>query len=153
MANWFSALQVKSLLRDSPDIAKHLTSDWDAQTSNNTTGRRTFKRGTLYAKGAHNVREWAGFSVDDGIVDEFDKCPLIPEGSADTLTRGRMYASSAPKLICFSTPGIDGESRIQALIDDTYPEHVFRWQVPCIHCAHMQELVFGGADSSHGLVS
>ena len=73
-------LQIKSALRDCKAARDQLTTDWDSQNSSNTTGRRTFKRGILYCKGATSEVNFRGISVDDAIVDDLNGAPISPEG-------------------------------------------------------------------------
>ena len=150
-AREFSNLQIKSMLRDCPDIAKHLRVEHDKKDTDNTTGRRVWDAAVSYFRGATSANEFRRISVDSGLVDELDGMPanVEGEGSPDSLARSRMYASSRPKLILGSTPTITDESNILRVAGEI--EEAFKNFLPCPKCGSYQELLFGGADADFGL--
>ncbi len=150
-AREFSNLQIKSMLRDCPDIAKFLRVDYDKKDTDNTTSRRVWQKAVSYFRGATSANEFRRISIDSGLVDEVDgvDANIEGEGSADSLAWSRMYASARPKLILGSTPTIEGESNILRIAQEI--DAKFKNYLPCPHCDHYQQLEFGGADADYGL--
>ena len=153
-ANWFSGLQIRTLLRDCPTVGSELRVDPEKRNdSQNTTKLRLFMRAALYCRGAYSSNDFRGYSVETMMVDEVDGAPpdIDGEGSVDALASSRIKEAARPKQINQSTPTVDGESRIQALAASVYPEHSFRYKAECLHCGHRQQLVWGGADAMFGI--
>lgn len=150
-ANEFSSTQISSLLRDCPDVAKELTVDYEKKHTDNQASRRKFKQATLFIRGATSANNFRRISFSTGLLDELDGMPsnIEGEGSADALIWSRMYAANYKKLIMGSTPTITGESNIESILSTIREK--FRRYYPCPHCNHYQTLVWGGADSKHGL--
>lgn len=151
-ANEFSALQIKSMLRDCPDIAKHLrVESFDKKHPDNTNSRRVWDRAISYFRGATSANEFRRISIDTAFLDELDGMPanVEGEGSPYSLARSRTYASSRPKVIAGSTPTIEGESNILKLASEI--DQKFYNYFPCPECGEFQKIAFGGADADFGL--
>lgn len=153
-ATWFSGLQIKTLLRDCPTVGSELRVDHTKRNDpENTNKLRIFKRAALYCRGAFSSNDFRGYSVETMAVDEVDGAPadIDGEGSVDALASSRIKEAARPKQINQSTPTMDGASRIQQLVESVYPEHSFRYHVPCLECREMQEIAWGGGDADFGI--
>ena len=150
-AREFSNLQIKAMLRDCPEISKHLRVDHEKKDTDNTTSRRVWDKAVSYFRGSKSANEFRRISIDSGFVDEIDgtDATIEGEGSADSLAWSRMYASSRPKLICGSTPTISGESNIERLCNEI--EEKFHNWLPCAKCGVHQQLEWGGSDADYGI--
>ena len=151
-ATEFSALQIKSMLRDCPEIAKHLRVEhFDKKHPDNTNSRRVWERAISYFRGATSANEFRRISIDAAYLDELDGMPanVEGEGSPYSLARSRTYASSRPKVIAGSTPTIEGESNILSLAEGIH--HKFYNYCPCPKCGQYQKIQFGGLDADFGL--
>lgn len=153
-ANWFSNLQLRTLLRDCPSVAAELRVDPEKRNDpQNTTKLRLFNRAALYCRGANSSNDFRGYSVMTIAVDEVDSAPIDidEEGTVDALASSRIKEATYPKQINQSTPTIAGRSRIQALTDAIHETHSFRYHVRCTSCDAYQELLWGGEDATFGI--
>lgn len=150
-AKEFSNVQIKTLLDDVPAVASELSVPHDKRHQDNTTERRAFKGAQLFIKPAMADNNFRRFTCESGGLDEYDGMPADIEGTGSPAKRalGRMNAADYRKLVVVSTPKIKGESNIETFISEC--EEQFRRFVPCPHCDHMQELIWGGVESEFGM--
>lgn len=150
-AKEFSNVQIKTLLDDVAAVSDELSVPHDKKHTDNTVERRAFKGAQLFIKPAMADNNFRRFTCESGALDEYDGMPADIEGTGSPAKRalGRMNAADYRKLVVVSTPKIKGESNIETFISECVAQ--FRRFVPCPHCGHMQELIWGGADSDFGM--
>ena len=122
----------------------------------NTNSRKEFIGSTLHVNGGKSADNYRRITVDDVILDELDAFDANirgtsgkMEGSAVDLATVRNTDSPYKKTILGSTPTERGLSQIESEL--ALCEEVLEWHVHCPHCDHAQQLMWGGADTDHGV--
>jgi phage terminase large subunit GpA-like protein len=111
----FSDDDVRQMLEDSPEIAKHLlVDDPNKRDPKNKNRRRSFMGGLLWMLPGATAGWFRGYTGDDIIVDDADGMPahLVGqsgenEGDVTQKAEGRAKASSRPKFMHVSTPTVE----------------------------------------------
>ena len=112
---------------------------------------------TLRLVGAQSASGFITWPASYGFVDEAETHPLLNEGSTIDLTRARFKADPDYKMIVFSKAQdepvyeIDKVTKKQKIVsgqgtrcsDEYYSGTQEKLNVPCPHCQHYQELVWG----------
>lgn len=110
--------------------------------SYNTNSKKMFYGATLDIKGGKTERSYRRISKDVVILDELDAfgTDIEGKGSPVKMAEGRASASSYPKILLGSTPGISGLSMIESSLKEA--DIVFYRFLPCPKCDTFQKLEF-----------
>lgn len=138
MAQAYSKDRLDPMIRDTP-VVKDVVFQRKGRDSQNTVARKSFFGGQLTLIGANAPAEMASRPIRIVLCDEVDRYPASAgvEGDPVALVSERMATFFNSKLICTSTPTIQGRSRIEQL----YLEGDQRvYVVPCPACGLEEEL-------------
>lgn len=115
----------------------------------NTTLLKEYAGGFLALAGANSAAGLRSMPIRDIFFDEIDAYPHDVDGEGDpiSLAEARQSTFSRRKRLKTSTPTTKDFSRIEAAFLKTDRRY---FHVPCPHCQHMQQLVWG-AGKAHGL--
>ena len=115
----------------------------------NTLRMYQFPGGSLEIIAAQSPGELAQRTADILAPDEIDLYEAVPgEGDVLDLARKRLASRDITLEIYTSTPRDAETTKIMPLLEGGTNE---RYQVPCPHCGHYQELVWGGVGMDHGV--
>jgi phage terminase large subunit GpA-like protein len=128
-------INYNSNLRDKVGRVKHRNSD--------ATSHKQFPGGYLSLVGSNSPNQLAQRSVKIVLVDDSDRCPAETGDEGDPVKlaeeRTESYSLLGRKIGQFSTPTIEGQSRIEAAY---LKSDQGKWYVPCPYCAELQPLEF-----------
>lgn len=137
----FAKREIAGIVGASPQlrdlVAKPRGRDADATLLN-----RSFKGGRLYLRSANSPAELASIAVGDLLLDEVDRFSESAgtEGDpVDLAMRRTATFRRTRKVFATSTPGNEGESRIE---DALFEGDLRHFWVPCPHCGGAQVLVW-----------
>lgn len=149
-AQEFVETEYNPMLRDVKPI-KSIFPSLEKKHQHNTNSYKKFLGCVSYIKGGSSARNYRRISVDIAILDEVDGFDrdIDQEGSPRKLSKKRTEGATFPKQIVGSTPKLKYLSEIDAAIQEA--DAVYRYHVPCPHCATFQVLEFGHKSSKHGL--
>jgi phage terminase large subunit GpA-like protein len=141
MAESYSKDRLDPMIRDTPAV-REVVSGKKGRDSKNTVARKSFYGGQITLVGSNAPAELASRPIRIVLCDEVDRYGISAgvEGDPVSLVAERS-ATFAPfnKLICTSTPTIEGRSRIEQL----YLAGDRRvYVVPCPSCGITEELKF-----------
>lgn len=148
-AEGWSKKRLAPMVRDTPALAR-LVSEAKSRTSSNTLRMKTFPNGFLSVASANSPAELAADAVALLLADEVDRFEESAgsEGDPIDLAERRLATIADSLVILTSTPGEKGESRIEPAYEAGDQR---RYLVPCPHCGHEQELLFGAPTFPFGL--
>ena len=148
-SNEFCKSELNTMIRDVKAVQDAFP--WyDKKHSKNTLAQKQFISSMLFLRGGKSAKNFRRISVDTALLDElaaFDS-DIDGEGSPVKLAQKRTEGSSYPKLIACSTPKIHGRCLMEKSFDGA--DMQMRFEIPCPHCGHYQDLRFGGKDVPHG---
>lgn len=149
MAEAYSKDRIDPMIRDTPSVAAVVSSK-KGRDSKNTVARKSFFGGQISLVGSNAPAELASRPIRIVLCDEVDRYPASAgeEGDPISLVAERS-ATFAPfnKLICTSTPTIEGRSRIEQLYK-AGDQRVY--VVPCPSCGVEEELKFDNVKWTDG---
>jgi phage terminase large subunit GpA-like protein len=131
--------ELEPMFRASPSLWKKVSAGRTSTGRTNNIRRKTFLGGVATFVGGGSASPLAFRTVKTIVLDEIDKFKIIPgEGDADALAAKRVstYGSDF-KILRFSKPTIDGESRIARHYESG---SMARYFVSCPGCGEFQEL-------------
>jgi phage terminase large subunit GpA-like protein len=141
--------RINPLIRETP-ILHTIVGDQHSRKGGTTTTRKTFPGGFLVITGANSAAELRAKAIRRLVLDEVDGYPLDVDGEGDpvALALKRTATFANRKVLIFSTPTIQGSSRIEAEFCGTpeqrqtgySPTDQRHYFVPCPHCEVMQTL-------------
>lgn len=148
-AEAYSKDRLDPMIRDTPAV-RAVVSSKKGRDAKNTVARKSFYGGQITLVGSNSPSELASRPIRIVLCDEVDRYEASAgkEGDPVALVRERS-ATFAPfnKLICTSTPTIEGRSRI----DQLYKEGDQRvYVVPCPSCGIEEELKFENVKWTEG---
>ncbi len=140
MAQRNSKQRIDPLIEETPAL-KALVSASKSRDSGNTILQKDFPGGTLVMTGANSAVGLRSMAAGKLFLDEVDAYPGDVDGEGDPIqlatARARTFARR--KILLTSTPTIAGRSKIEAVLEESDQR---RYYVPCLHCGHMQTLIF-----------
>ena len=149
-ADEFTKTEIDPMLRDVPAL-QQIFPHYNVRNKYNTLRQKQFIGSMLHIRGGKSAKNYRRLSVDVAFLDELDAFDpdVEHEGDPVTLASKRVEGSIFPKVVAASTPKTKGASLIEQRSETA--EHYFRYFVPCPHCDHEQNLVWGGPDFKHGM--
>lgn len=144
-AKGFSKEIVGPLLRDCPVLAEIVFSDLEdrkgVKDSSSTLTHKAFPGGILSLVGANSGTGFRRVSRRVILLDECDGYPSTAGGEGDPIAlamqRGAYFWNR--KVVCGSTPLVEGTSRIAEMYESGDQR---RYHVPCPHCGYVDFLTF-----------
>ena len=112
--------------------------------SPNNVETKQFPGGVLFLRSARSTSDLKSMPIRVVIFDEIDEYPLDVNDQGDPIGLGMRRASTygnRKKIVKFSTPTVEGRSRVDSSFQLTDQRYYF---VPCPHCAHEQTLKWSG---------
>ena len=148
-AEAWSKERLAPIAAETPVLRERL-SDPKSRTSGNTLRLKLYPGGFLAIVGSNAPSGLAGRSIADVDLDEVDRFEPSAgtEGDATSLAERRQAVFGDALTVVTSTPGNRGESRIEPEFMEGDQRH---FMVPCPHCQHEQELLWGAKDAPFGL--
>jgi len=146
----FTKDEIDPMLRDVPAVQK-VFPYFNTKSKFNTLTKKVFRGSTLDIRGGKAAKNYRRLSKDVVYYDELEGFDGDIEGEGDPVSLGdkRTEGATFPKSIRGSTPGLAETSLI--LRCERAANERFTWHAPCPHCDLMQQIVWGGRDSSCGL--
>lgn len=137
------------------DVMKEIFPDWDASNERNNVSRKEMTGAIIDFRGANSPGNFRRLTKSAVYGDEVDGWPMEVskngkgEGNPVGLAMVRIKGAAYPKAVFGSTPTVTGKSHIEML--ESAADLVFRFYLPCPHCAFEQPLVFGFEGMEYGL--
>ena len=146
----FTKDEIDPMVRDVPAVQK-VFPYFNTKSKFNTLTKKVFRGSTLDIRGGKAAKNYRRLSKDVVYYDELEGFDGDIEGEGDPVSLGdkRTEGATFPKSIRGSTPGLAETSLI--LRCERAANERFTWHAPCPHCDLMQQIVWGGRDSSCGL--
>ena len=137
-AQIFSKDRLSPMVRDTP-VLRDKISEAKSRASDNTILHKNFPGGQLGIAGANSPVGLSGLPKRKVLLDEVDRMPPSAGSEGDPVRLGVVRAKNFwnRKIGMFSTPGIKGDSRIEAACEESDQR---QYQVPCPHCGEFQKL-------------
>jgi phage terminase large subunit GpA-like protein len=143
-AEKFSKNKLTPMVEHTPCIAK-IVSEQKSRSSQSTILQKQFVGGSIYIVGSNSTSSLRGASGPVLLGDEVDDYESDIGGQGDPIDllwkRGESYKKVVKGL--FSTPTIEGSSRIWKYFEDSDQRF---WFMPCVHCG--RDVVFKWSNSS-----
>lgn len=150
VAEAYGRLRIQPMIDACPTL-RRLVTDQKSRNAANTLQTKTFPGGLLRIVGANAPSGLASLPIRFLLLDEVDRYPREAgtEGDPIALARQRTATFASRKVFMCSSPGMRGESKIEAryLQGDQR-----RYHVACPHCDARQVLRWGERDSMGGVV-
>lgn len=119
------------------------------RSTDSTLRFKRFPGGFVFVASAESATECASRSAPAVFCDEVDRMHPIPgEGNPVSIVSMRQGAAEIGLLVVTSTPRDAETTLIWPFLEGGTDE---RYHVPCPHCGHYQELLFGGPEKPYGL--
>jgi phage terminase large subunit GpA-like protein len=150
LAKRYSKQRIAPMIRACPVLTGKVKES-RSRDSGNTTLLKEFPGGLLVITGANSAAGLASMPCRYIHADEVDDYPLDVDGQGEPLAiaTARQDTFSRRKLLVTSSPKrAKGTSLIEARFEAGTR---CRYQVPCPHCGHFQELVWAGEEERPGL--
>jgi phage terminase large subunit GpA-like protein len=150
MAEAWSKDRLAPMLRDSPRL-RGKVKDPRARDSGNTMLHKSFAGGYITIMGANSPAGLASRPIRVVLADELDRWTdsAGTEGDPLSLAEARTITfRHRSKIVKVSTPGNEGESRIEKEWERSDQRHYY---VPCPHCAEMQPLEYRDTAGKPGI--
>jgi phage terminase large subunit GpA-like protein len=129
--------EVEPMIRSSPVLWRKVTAGRTSQGKTNNIRRKTFLGGVCTFVGGGSASPLAFRTVRVVILDEIDKLKTLPgEGDADSLASKRVSTYADAKIVRFSKPTVEGESRIARHYERGSQGRYF---LSCPDCGEFQE--------------
>ena len=131
----------RTMVRDTPALRGRVKRE-RSKDAESTLLHKTFPGGHLTFAGANSPSSLSSRPIRRLYLDEVDRYPHSAgsEGDPITLARKRTTTFWNRKIIAGSTPTIKGQSRIEALFEESDQR---RYWIPCHACDAMQTLKWG----------
>lgn len=138
MGQTWSKDRLAPMIRDTPAL-RDLVADAKSRDGDNTLMHKAFPGGHVTIAGANSPAGLASRPIRVVLCDEVDRYPASAgtEGDPVSLAFKRTTTFWNRKMVLGSTPGIKGESRIEAAFEESDQR---RFHVPCPDCGHEQTL-------------
>lgn len=145
----FCKTEVDTMLRDVkcmfdvfPDLGK--------KTKNNTQKLKQFIGSSLRIRGGGAATNYRRISADVVFYDEAETFPNDVQGEGNPFVLGdkRLEGALFPKSVRMTTPKLRKGSLIDPEVKIS--QYLFKYHVPCPHCAQEQVLKWGGDDCKYG---
>lgn len=150
LAKRYSKQRIAPMIRACPVLAGKVRES-RSRDSGNTTLLKEFPGGLVVITGANSAAGLASMPCRYIHADEVDDYPLDVDGQGEPLqiATARQDTFARRKLLVTSSPKRPkGLSLIEARFDAGTR---CRYEVPCPHCGHFQELVWAGEEDQAGL--
>jgi len=136
----YSKDRLSSMIRDTPCLTGKVR-EARSRDSDNTTLHKKFKGGHITIAGANSAASLRARPIRVVLCDDVDAFPVSAgsEGDPVNLAEKRTTTFWNRKIGLFSTPTVDGESRIQAGYEQSDKR---KYWVPCPHCGKFQLLIW-----------
>ena len=124
------------------DVLKERVAKPNSRSAINNIDTKEYLGGTLFIATAGSAANLAEVPARRVAIDEVDRCEANVDGEGDPikLAKARQTTFSYNrKSFYYSSPTIDGESKIKDLFDAGTQRKAL---AECIHCGHPQELLF-----------
>lgn len=139
LQDWM-AQKFEPMATDTPAVRDVLASRSNRSADNNAS-RKKFVGGILYAKTAGSTAELKSTSIKNAVADEVDEWDWSTiQGDPLGLLWVRLTTFHDRKLFVVSSPTLKDASRID---EEFEAGDQRRYQVPCPHCGHEQQLQWG----------
>lgn len=141
MAKRFSRQRLDSLIANTPSLRGKVR-DARSRDSGNSILLKQYTGGTLILTGANSAVGLRSLPAKYVLCDELDGWPLDADGEGDPLglaVKRTAAFGSQKRILCVSTPTIEGFSRIDQLYRESDQKRFF---VPCPRCGFFQVLVW-----------
>jgi phage terminase large subunit GpA-like protein len=130
--------EVEPMIRASPSLWSKVSAGRTSTGRTNNIRRKTFSGGVATFVGGGSASPLAFRTVRIVILDEIDKFKVIPgEGDADALAAKRVSTYADAKILRFSKPTVESESRIARHFERGTMSRYF---ISCPGCGEFQEL-------------
>ena len=129
MAQAFSKDRLDTMIRDTPVLAAKVPRS--RRTSGNTILHKTYPGGHVTLIGSNSTAGLASRPIRIVLADEIDRWEVTKEGDPLALLAKRTTTFWNRKHVLASTPGIKGQSRIEARFEESDKRQCY---VPCPHC-------------------
>lgn len=152
MAEEWSKNRLAPMLRDTPRLRGKVR-DARSRNSGNTILQKAFPGGSLAVIGANSPAGLASRPIRIVLADEIDRWPASAgtEGDPLALAEARTITyRHRRKIVKVSTPGNEGESRIEREWAASDQRHYY---VPCPHCGEFQPLEWRDSGGRPGIVA
>lgn len=153
MGQGFSKERLAPMIRATKVLSKRINRK--SRYSGNTILQKKFPGGQLSIVGANSPASLSSRPVRIVFFDEVDRFPATAgtEGDPIHLAEKRTDTFWNKKIVCVSTPTIEGLSRIAVEYEHSTQEE---WNIPCPHCEELQPLQwaaikFDKADLAKGI--
>ena len=124
------------------DVLKERVAKPNSRSAINNIDTKEYLGGTLFIATAGSAANLAEVPARRVAIDEVDRCEANVDGEGDPikLAKARQTTFSYNrKSFYYSSPTIDGESKIKDLFDAGTQRKAL---AECVHCGHAQELIF-----------
>lgn len=138
LAETYSKDRISPMIRDC-EVLRALVHEANARSSGNTIKQKKFPGGHLTITGANSPTSLRSRPIGLLLGDELDAWKDTPEGDPCTLVEARTKRFPNAKIGYFSTPTVEGESRIAAKYEESDQRKVY---VPCFACGESFVLTF-----------
>jgi phage terminase large subunit GpA-like protein len=141
MAKRFSRQRLDSLIANTPSL-RGKVKDARSRDSGNSILLKQYTGGTLILTGANSAVGLRSLPAKYVLCDELDGWPLDADGEGDPLslaTKRTASFGSQKRILCVSTPTIEGFSRIDALYRQSNQQ---KFHIPCPRCNAYQVLTW-----------
>lgn len=135
-----SKQRIQPLIEECPRLRLKVKSSRERD-SGNTILVKEFQGGILVMTGANSAVGLRSLPARYLFLDEIDAYPGDVDGEGDpiSLAEARARTFARRKVFKVSTPTIQGRSRIESAYEAS---NQMKYEVPCPHCEHMQDLVW-----------
>jgi phage terminase large subunit GpA-like protein len=150
LAKRYSKQRIAPMIRACPVLGGKVRES-RSRDSGNTTLLKEFPGGLVVITGANSAAGLASMPCRYIHADEVDDYPLDVDGQGEPLqiATARQDTFARRKLLVTSSPK---RAKGASLIEARYESGTrCRYQVPCPHCGHFQELVWAGEEDKPGL--
>ena len=150
LAKRYSKQRIAPMIRACPVLGGKVRES-RSRDSGNTTLLKEFVGGLVVITGANSAAGLASMPCRYIHADEVDDYPLDVDGQGEPLqiATARQDTFARRKLLVTSSPK---RAKGTSLIEARYEAGTrCRYQVPCPHCGHFQELVWAGEEDKPGL--
>lgn len=138
LAETYSKDRISPMIRDCAVLGE-LVHEANARSSGNTIKQKKFPGGHLTITGANSPTSLRSRPIGLLLGDELDAWKDTPEGDPCVLVEARTKRFPNAKIGYFSTPTVDGQSRIAAKYEESDQRKVY---IACPHCGESFVLTF-----------
>jgi len=138
LAETYSKDRISPMIRDCAVLGE-LVHEANARASGNTIKQKKFPGGHLTITGANSPTSLRSRPIGLLLGDELDAWKDTPEGDPCVLVEARTKRFPNAKIGYFSTPTVEGQSRIASKYEESDQRKVY---VPCPHCGESFVMTF-----------